>query len=151
MANLDSSFVTAIAAVAGSLVGGLTSFVSSYVTQRHQGHADRVVKDLERREDLYARFDGLAAELLLDALDHSLEDPARLIGMATLTGRIRLASSKPVLEAAEAVVDELLASYQRPPIDPREVIRTAPREFLAPLVAFTAACRAERLQMLRGL
>ena len=151
MASLDPSIVTATAAVAGSLVGGLTSFVSSYVTQRHQGHADRVVKDLERREELYARFDELAAELVLDALDHTLDDPAKLIGIATLTGRIRLASSKPVLEAAEAVVDEILATYQRPPVDPREVVRTSAREFLAPLIAFTAAARAERLQMLRGL
>src|SRR4030095_13415094 len=136
---LDASLVTASAAVAGSLVGGLTSFVSSYVTQRHQGHADRIVKDLGRREDLYARFNELAAELLLDALDHTLDDPGKLIGIATLTGRIRLASSAPVLEAAEAGVDAILASYQRPPVDPREVIRSSAREFLAPQIAFTTA------------
>jgi len=151
MAVPDTSLITALAAVAGSLVGGLTSFVSSYVTQRRQGHAERVVKDVERREDLYARFNELATELALDALDHDIAQPGKLVAIATLAGRIRLASSAAVLEAAEAVVTELLASFQRPPRDPREVMRLGPREFLAPHVAFTQACRTERLAMLRGL
>jgi hypothetical protein len=56
-----------------------------------------------------------------------------------------------VLASAEAVIDHLIESYQRPPVDLRDVIRTGPREFMAPLTAFTRACREERHDMLRGL
>ena len=68
-----------------------------------------------------------------------------------MAGRIRLTSSAEVLAAAEAVIDHLIESYQRPPVDPRDVLRAGPHEFMAPLTAFTQACREERHDMLRGL
>ena len=151
MSRLDPTLVTGGAAVAGTLLGGLTSFATNYITVRRQGHADRVLKDLERREELYAKFNELGSDLALDALEHSLDDPRKLIGIAALAGRIRLTSSAEVLARAEAVIDHLIATYQRPPVDLLEVIRTGPREFMAPLTAFTQACREERQDMLRGL
>jgi hypothetical protein len=151
MGSLGPTLVTAIAAVAGTLLGGLSSFATTYVTVRRQGHAERVLKDLERREDLYARFNELGSDLTLDALEHPLEDPRKLIGISALAGRIRLTGSATVLAAAEAVIDHLIESYQRPPVDLRDVIREGPREFMVPLTAFTQACREEREGMLRGL
>lgn len=85
---------------------------------------------------------------MLDSLDHELDDPARLVGLITATGRIRLTSSEAVLAAAEEVIADILASYRRPAIDPRQILQ-APTEFVAPLVAFTHACRRERQAMLR--
>src|SRR5260221_2237486 len=148
---VDSTLITAIAAVAGSIVGSLSTCASAYVTQRRQSHIERVAHEVERREDLYARFNELAAKLALDALESTLDEPAKLVGIATLAGQIRLVSSSPVLTAAEAVIADLLASYQRPPVDPREVIRADAPSILRPLVEFTYACRAERQQMLRGI
>jgi hypothetical protein len=151
MSGLAPTLVTAAAAVTGTLVGGLTSFATSYFVQRRQGHAEHVLRDIERREDLYARFNELAAQLILDALDHELEDPAKLIGIETLAGRIRLASCQRVLDAAEAVIAHILAAYEKPSVDPREAILRAPGDVVEPLVAFTKACRRERLDMLRGI
>jgi hypothetical protein len=151
MSSLGPTLVTAIAAVAGTLLGGVTSFLTNYVTVRRQGHAERVLRDLERREDLYSKFNELGSNLALDALEQPVEDPRKLIGIAAVAGRIRLTASAPVLAAAEAVIDHLIATYQRPPVDLREVMRTGPREFMAPLAAFTQACREEREDMLRGL
>jgi hypothetical protein len=149
--SLGPTLVTGVAAVAGTLLGGLSSFATTYVTQRRQGHAERVLKDLERREDLYAKFNELGSNLALDALEHPLDDPRKLVGIAALAGRIRLTSSTEVLAAAEAVIDHLIETYRRPPVDLREVMRVGPREFMAPLTAFTQACRQERHDMLRGL
>jgi hypothetical protein len=145
------TIVTAAAAVTGTLVGGMTSFATSYFVQRRQGHAERILRDIERREDLYTRFSELAAQLLLDSLDHELEEPAKLVGIEVLTGRIRLASSEPVLEAAEAVIAHILASYRAPAVDPRQTVFAQPQAVVEPLVKFTKACRRERLEMLRGI
>jgi hypothetical protein len=151
MADVVPTLVTAIAAVMGTLVGGLTSFATSYVVQRRQGHSERVLRDLERREDLYAKFNELGAQLLLDSLDHELQDPVKLVGIETLAGRVRLASSAPVLKAAEDVIAHILDSYERPAVDARQAIRTAPRQLVEPLITFTKACRKERLDMLRDI
>ena len=151
MSGLGSAIVAGGAAVAGTLLGGLSSFATTYFTVRRQGHDERVLRDLERREELYAKFNELGSDLTLDAIEHPLDDPRKLIGIAALAGRIRLTGSAEVLQAAEAVIDHLIETYQRPPADLREVVRARPHEIMAPLTTFTQACRTERERMLRQL
>ena len=151
MSGLSPNVITGVTAVAGTLLGGLSTFATSYFTQGRQSHIDRILRELDRREDVYARFIEMGSGLALDALEHPLDDPKTLIGLSALVGRIRLASSGPVLEAAEAVVDFLLETYNAPACDLRELVQSAPRDIMAPLTVFTAACRDEREKMLRGL
>lgn len=151
MSSLGPAIVAGGAAVAGTLLGGLASFLTSYFTVRRQGHDERVLRDLERREELYAKFNELGSDLTLDAIEHPLDDPRKLIGIAGLAGRIRLTGSAEVLKAAEAVIDHLIETYRLPPADLKEVLRAGPHEIMAPLTAFTQACRAERERMLRKL
>lgn len=146
---MDDSLISAGAALCGSLVGGLTTFATAYMTQRHQGVRDRVSKDLDRREELYTQFNQLASELLLDSLDRHLDEPAKLIGIWTLSGRIRLIASAPVLAAAEAVIEAILSSYKKPAVNAVEVVTTIPEDLVQPIIGFTAACRTEREVMLR--
>ena len=146
----DGSVVTGLAAVGGSVVGGLSSFATTYWAQARQLHVGRLAEELDRREELYSAFNKLAAELLLHALDHDASDPTRLIELMTLIGRIRLTSSDGVLLAAQLVFADLIASYGNPPVDPTVAIR-APDPIIAQLVRFTSACRAEREVMRRGL
>jgi hypothetical protein len=68
-----------------------------------------------------------------------------------LTGRIRLASTAPVLAAAEALIADILDSYRSPPADPAEVLKTNTAAIVDPLIRFTEACRAERMEMLSRL
>ena len=55
MSNLGPAVVAGAAAVAGTLLGGLSSFATTYFTVRRQGHDERVLRDLERREDEIGR------------------------------------------------------------------------------------------------
>lgn len=144
------SSLTWVVAVAGLAVGALTCFALLYLSQRRQSHLARIARDLDRREDVYFRFIEQASEMWLDALE-TPHDPANLIGLSALVGKIRLSSTRPVLEAAETVMTFLLDICQRPSRDIRDLLAEAPREFMAPLEAFTAACRAERERMLRRL
>ena len=151
MPSADPALITGVTAAVSTLLGGLTSFATSYLTQGRQTRSDRVLRELDRREDVYARFIELSSELALDALENPLDNPKKLIGLSALVGRIRLASLPRVLQAAEVVIDFLLETYEQPAQDPRELVRRAPREFMAPLTSFTAACRVERDMMLRRL
>lgn len=148
---LSPNLITGVTAITGTLLGGLTSFATSYFTQGRQGRTDRVLRELDRREDVYARFIELVSDLALDALENPLDDPRKLIGLSALVGRIRLASSHAVLEAAETVVDFLFETYHQPSRSSRELILEAPREFFTPLGLFTQACRDERERLLRRL
>ncbi|WP_010219523.1 hypothetical protein [Sphingomonas sp. PAMC 26621] len=119
---VDTTSMTALAALGGSLVGGILSSVTTYFTQRHQGTRERLSKDLDQRSTLYTEFNQVASELLLDSLDHTIDRPDLIVRMMTLVGRVRIASSAPVIMAAETAISELLASYRRPAVDYREQI-----------------------------
>jgi hypothetical protein len=149
--DMDASVVTALAAVGGSVVGGLTSFLTTVLTQRSQGRRERLLRELDRREDLYTLFDQTGSELMFDSIGRELEDPSKLISLMALTGRIRLASTAPVLAAAEALIADILDSYRSPPADPAEVLKTNTAAIVDPLIRFTEACRAERMEMLSRL
>ena len=150
MTDFSSTLIACAAVLAGTVLGGLTCAEAIYFMQWRQLQANRIMSELQRREDVYSRFIEQVSEICLDAFD-TPHDPGNLIGLSALIGRIRLASAQPVLEAAERVMDFLLETCQRPPADVRDFIGRAPREFMAPLTLFTAACRLERERMLRSL
>jgi hypothetical protein len=150
MTDLSPVLILCGTVLAGTVFGGLTCAGAIYFMLRRQLQAKRIMRDLDRREDVYSRFVEQASEIWLDAFE-TPHDPGNLICLSALVGRIRLASTQPVLEAAEAVMDFLLETCQRPPANVRDFISQAPRESMAPLTVFTAACRAERERMLRAL
>jgi RND family efflux transporter MFP subunit len=47
---IQSTSITALAAIAGSIVGGLASFTTTFFTQRNQAHRDLVSRDVANRE-----------------------------------------------------------------------------------------------------
>ena len=151
VSSLGPSVITGVTAVAGTLLGGLTSFATTYLTQGRQGRSERILRELERRENLYAGFLELSSQLALDALESSIDHARSVIGLSALVARIRLGSSNEVLCMADEVVDYIIETYRRPPQDASEMILEGPREFTAPLAAFAQACREERDRMLRHL
>ena len=74
---IQSAAITALAAVMGSLVGGLASFLTTYFTQRNQAHRDLLSRDAAHREELYSQFIKEAANLYVDSLDKTLRTPSR--------------------------------------------------------------------------
>jgi hypothetical protein len=67
---MNAAYLPALAALAGSAVGGLTSLASAWLTQNHQDRAKRVLQDKGRRQKLYKRFIDEASKLYADALAH---------------------------------------------------------------------------------
>lgn len=133
------------------MVGGLTSFATSLVSQRLSARRDREIAELDRREDLYAEFGHSAAELMLDSIGSDLSDARRMVSLMTTVGRIRIISTGPVLHAAQAVVSSVMASYRAAPADLHQSLSERTQDLIAPLTAFSVACREERLLIKRRL
>jgi hypothetical protein len=101
----------ALSAIGGSLVGALGSTVSVWIAQRHQDRRALVAQQSAQREQLYSHFIEESARLLVDAMQHSFEDPTKLIPVYAVLTRIRLNSSAPVVESAERLIDIILKTY----------------------------------------
>ena len=147
---MDSNIVTALAALGGSVIGGMASIAAAQLTQRNQGRRDRLLREQDMRERLYAEFIRLAADRYADSLDHSLDNAGALIELLSLVGRIHLFSTEDVWAAAHAVEAHVIECYRRPPVDPIPALEHR-EELIAPLRAFTEACRRERATVLRRI
>ena len=75
---MNPAYISALAALAGSIIGGLTSLVTTWLSQRAQNKAREVVRDKRLREELYARFVEEASRLYVDALGKDKAQPTEL-------------------------------------------------------------------------
>jgi hypothetical protein len=147
---LNPGVVTAFAAISGSMVGSFGSVVGTWISQRHQDLRDRRTKKIACREALYSDFIVESARLLVDALEHNVGDPQKLIPFYSLLSRIRLSSSPHVLETAEEVMKKILATYSEPNITAEEIQSRAGRG-ADPLRTFSDTCRIELESLERKL
>ena len=144
---MDSALITGIAAIGGSIVGSMGSFVSSSVNQRFHDRRDLLSAQLARSEALYSDFISESARLLVDALEHNVVDPKNLVPVYALISRIRLSSSSEVLDAAETVLKTVLDTYPQPNLTP-EQIRSGSIQGEDQLRNFSEICRRE-LQLVK--
>jgi hypothetical protein len=149
-APTNSVIITALAAIAGSLVGALGSAVGTWITARHQDRRDLWGKQIARREALYSDFIGESARLLVDAMQHSVSDLQKLLPVYALLSRIRLSSSEPVLQTAEKVIRTIVSTYPQPNLT-TEQIQTQAVNGQDPLKEFSDTCRAELDSLQRQL
>ena len=147
---MDSAYLSTVAALAGSAIGGLTSLAASWLTQRVQVTAQRVAHELSRREELYKDFMDEASAAFADALERSEVDVAKLVRLYALVSRMRVGSSERVVEQADAVMRTIMETYRAPNRSLREAAEEAGPSALDPLRAFSDACRAERRQVVSG-
>ncbi len=142
MSSLSPGALGAIAAVSGSLVGALGSFASTWIAQRHQSRRDFLAKKIVYRETLYSDFITESARILVDAYEHNVSDPKNLIPVYALLSRIRLASSPPVLKAAEEIVRLIVDTYPKPNLTAEQIQLTA-LSGEDPLRHLSEICRTE--------
>ena len=140
---MDSAYLPAFAALAGSAIGGLTSFASAWLTQHHQARANRVSRDKARRQKVYRQFIEEASKLYADALVHDNLQISTLVSAYALISRMRVLSSPPVLEKADAVVRTIVETYFSPNKTPFELRNLLDSHTIDPLRGFSEECRAE--------
>src|ERR1700751_3131808 len=99
---MEAAYISAFAALAGTAIGGLTSFATSWTTQQSQARAQRLAAERETRAALFGRFLDEAAKLYSDALQNRRDDITGMMGIYALTNRIRLMSSPQVVEQIQS-------------------------------------------------
>lgn len=145
---MDSSYISTISALAGTVIGGLTSFVTSWLIQNVQARAARLATERTKREELYGRYVDNLALLCSFALSNEALDYSKLVNAFALKGRIMLLSTPAVVASAEASLKVLVDLYLGPlrsPAEMRQMMEDQSADFIK---RFAETCR-EELQNLR--
>ncbi len=140
---MNPAYISAFAALAGAIIGGLTSFATSWVTQRSQLRDAHRQAEKAKLEALYGEFIAEAARLSGDALTRQSEDVTALIGLYAMVGRMRLVSDRTVIDAAVQVEETLIATYLGPNRTLRETFEFAHSGGMNFLTEFGEAARKD--------
>ena len=114
---MDTAYISALAALSGSVIGGLTSLGASWVSQSAQARTQMLLESKSRRQELYKAFIEEASKLYGDALVTDSADNAdvsKFVGLYAMLGRMRILSSQAVIENAEKIIEVIAKEYIKP-------------------------------------
>jgi hypothetical protein len=140
---MDVAYVSALAALAGSAIGGLTSLAASWLSQHVQFTSQQRAVNRSRREELYKNFIEEASRLYADAFAHDKADVSNLVNLYALVSRMRVQSSPMVVEHADKVVRTIIETYLAPNRTFRDVMDIVDNRAMDPLRDFSNAVRDE--------
>jgi hypothetical protein len=150
--TMDTSIVTALAALMGSLIGGFTSFGSTWLTQRHASRSKWLRNEIAGRESLYSDFIEEAAQRLADAVEHNISNPTQIVHFLALYNRIRFVGSDEVSDAAQKLMDVTIMLYRAPNVTLHDILQSdQTRDEAGALTMFSGACRLELQNLKRGI
>ena len=118
---IDQAYISTLAALAGTVIGGLTSFLTSYVMQTVQTHNQRRAAEAARRQEVYGSFMDELALLYSRALGGDPLNYEHLVRIFALRGRITQMGTPPVIACADRSVKALVDLYLGPKRGPEEV------------------------------
>jgi hypothetical protein len=142
---VDVGYISAVSALAGSAVGGLTSTFTTWLTQRAQARAGQLSHDVARREDLYRDFISAASKTYGGALVSSEPQLPELVELYSLISRMRVLSSSRTIDRADKVMLTIVDTYFAPNHtvrELRELIKSGAAG-IDPLREFSEAARDE--------
>jgi hypothetical protein len=144
---VDVSIISALAALTGAAVGGLTSGVATWLNHRSQVRVEWILHEKGRRQILYRDFIDEAAKCYIDALQHDEADIPGLVGLYAKLSSMRAVSTKPVVNRAEDVARKILDTYLEPDKSFVELREMAISGAIDLLRGFSDACRDEFEEM----
>ena len=140
---MDTSTISVLSGLVGSLIGGSATVATAWVTQRTVNKRELVRIEIGKRETLYGEFIAECSRLLVDALTHTLESAEILLPSYALLNRIRLSASHPVLLEAERLLKRITDQYFSKNVSLEYVRQLVVSDDADPLHAFGESCRAE--------
>jgi hypothetical protein len=141
---MDVAYLSALAALAGSVVGGLTSGITTWLSQRAQARAGQLAHEMSRREDLFKDFIVAASKAYGEAIMSSEPQIHELVGLYAMISRMRILCLPLTIASADKIMLATIDTYFAPNKTIRElhdVIKSG--EGIDPLKEFSEAAREE--------
>jgi hypothetical protein len=140
---MDAAYISALAALAGSMIGGATSLATAWITQRQQAKVQWLMHEKGRRQELYKQFIEEASKLYADALIHDAIEPPALVSLYVLISRMRVISTQSVIMRADKIALAIVEMYFSPNKTAPELRAMLSSHALDPMRDFSEACREE--------
>ena len=140
---MEPATISALAALAGATIGGVTSFAATWLTQRTQARVQELTHSLTVREQLYKAFIKEASKLYADALVHEISDISNLVGLYAMISEMRVISARNTVEGADKVARLIVNTYRSPNKTLPELEDMVNRGAIDVLQTFSEAARQE--------
>ena len=144
---MDKAITNMLALLGGSVIGASTPVLSNFVLQRSVTQRELNNREIAQREELYSEFIRQGTSCYAKALSQNLDSIDEIVAMYALVNRIRLFASVSVLEAAEAFVKRLIATYGEKNMSIEQIKSVALEQHADPLNDFALKCRSELRQV----
>jgi hypothetical protein len=148
---MNAAYVSAIAALAGSVIGGLTTFAAAWVTQRQQSNVQWLLQEKTRRQELYRQFIEDASKLYVDALMNDQVAIPSVVSLFALMNQMKVISTPRVAEGAYRITRMIVDTYFSPNKSLPELRAMMASDTLDPLSDFSEACREELNALTSGV
>lgn len=140
---IEPSYLSAVAALAGTVAGCTTSIVTSWFTARSQSHSQRREHEKSSKRKLYERFINEASKIYVHALENSSTEVSKLVSLYATLNEIRVVASPVVANEADRAVRQIIASYTSQNRTFAELTELLENGFPDPIQIFSEACRSE--------
>ena len=140
---MDAGYVTALAGLAGALIGSLANVVTTWATHSTERRDKQKGADYARKQKLFSEFIAEASRLYADALSKDKDDATDLVGLYALVAKMRLVAPVGVVTAAEDALKAITDCYLQPSRSLREIRTLAQAGELDVLFNFGEECRKD--------
>ena len=139
----SAAYLSAVAALVGTFVGGITSIATSWLGQQRQTKEQRRLREKDELEALYKQFILDASKLYGDALEHNTTEIPNLVDIYATINRMRVLSSPKVVAAADNALRMIVATYSKENATFSSIRESMSHGFPDPLRPFSEACHEE--------
>jgi hypothetical protein len=138
-----AAYLSAVAALVGTFVGGITSIATSWLGQQRQTKEQRRARKQDELQDLYKQFILDASKLYIDALEHNTTELPKLVDIYTTINRMRVLSPPKVVAEADKALRMIIDTYAKENETFSGIRQSISQGFPDPLRAFSQACYDE--------
>jgi hypothetical protein len=139
----SAAYLSAVAALVGTFVGGITSIATSWLGQQRQTKEQRRARQKTELQTLYKQFIQDGSQLYVDALEHSTTELAKLVDIYATINRMRVLSSPKVVIEADKALRMIMDTYAKDNATFAGIRQSINQGFPDPLRAFAEACHEE--------
>jgi hypothetical protein len=138
-----AAYLSAVAALVGTFVGGITSIATSWLGQQRQTKEQRREHQKDELQGLYKQFILDASKLYIDALEHNTTELPKLVDIYATINRIRVLSPPKVVAEADKALRMIIDTYAQENKTFSGIRQSISQGFPDPLRAFSQACHDE--------